>query len=96
MSILRKPVITEKATAKSEKLAQFSFKVDVNADKPAIKKAIEKMYGVNVVGVSTMRYAGKKVVKNTTKGLSIGKKESYKKAIITLRAGQTIKFFENV
>jgi large subunit ribosomal protein L23 len=96
MSILKRPVITEKATAKSEKLEQFTFKVDVNADKPTIKKAIEKMYGVNVVGLSTMHYSGKKVVKNTTRGLSIGKKESYKKAIVTLRPGQTIKFFENV
>jgi large subunit ribosomal protein L23 len=96
MSILRKPVITEKATAKSEKLAQFSFKVDINADKPTIKKAIEKMYGVNVIGVSTMRYAGKKVVRSTKKGASSGRKESYKKAIITLRPGQIINFFENV
>ena len=54
MSILRKPIITEKATAKSEKLAQFTFHVDINADKPAIKKAIEKMYGVNVVGFANV------------------------------------------
>ncbi len=96
MSILKRPVITEKATAKSEKLAQYTFKVDKHADKPAIKKEIEKTYGVNVVGISTMIYSGKKVVKNTTKGLSIGKKESFKKALITLREGQTIQFFENV
>lgn len=96
MSILKRPVITEKATAKSEKLSQFTFRVDINADKPAIKKAIEKMYGVNVIGLSTVRYAGKKVVKQTTRGISMGRKEAYKKALVTLRPGQTIQFFDNI
>ena len=96
MSVLKRPIITEKATAKSEKLSQFIFMVDKNADKPAIKKAIEKMYGVNVTGISTIRYAGKKVVRFTKKGVSSGRKDAFKKAIITLKEGQTINFFESV
>jgi large subunit ribosomal protein L23 len=96
MSVLKKPIISEKATAKSEKLAQFTFKVDKNADKPSIKSAIEKMYNVNVVGVSTMRYAGKKVVRFTSKGVNSGRKPAFKKAIVTLKEGQTINFFESV
>jgi large subunit ribosomal protein L23 len=96
MSILKKPIISEKATAKSEKLGQYTFKVDVNADKSAIKALIEKMYNVNVVGVSTMRYAGKKMVRFTTKGVNTGRKPSFKKAIVTLKAGQSINFFESV
>jgi large subunit ribosomal protein L23 len=96
MSILKKPIISEKATAKSEKLSQYTFKVDVNADKAAIKAVVEKMYGVKVKGVSTMRYAGKKMVRFTTKGVNSGRKPSFKKAIVTLKEGQTINFFESV
>lgn len=96
MSVLKKPVITEKMTALTEKLKQYGFIVDKKASKPEIKAAVEKMYKVNVEHVSTMIYAGKKKSRFTKKGVSEGRKPSYKKAIVVLKEGQQIDFFENV
>ena len=55
MIIIKKPVITEKMTAISEKLNRYAFIVDVNANKLQIKKAVEDLYGVHVKAVNTMR-----------------------------------------
>lgn len=96
MSILKRPLITEKMTAASEKLKQYGFVVAKDADKTSIKKAIESLYGVNVVTISTMRYAGKSVTRFTKRGASSGSKPSFKKAVVTLKEGQSINFFENV
>ena len=54
--IIRKPLITEKATAASESRNSFTFEVAKSANKIEIKKAVEKMYGVNIVKVRTMTY----------------------------------------
>jgi large subunit ribosomal protein L23 len=96
MSILRKPLITEKSTGLSEKLIQFGFLVDPSASKPQIIKAIETMYAVEVTGISTMNYAGKAKSRFTKKGLFEGRKPKFKKAIVTLKDGQTIDFFQNI
>ncbi len=96
MSILKKPLITEKSTGLSEKLSQFGFLVDKNATKPQIIKAIEAMYAVNVTGISTMNYAGKAKSRFTKKGLFEGRKPAFKKAIVTLKEGQAIDFFQNI
>ncbi len=96
MSTLKKPLITEKSTAHSEKLGQFGFIVDKNATKPEIIKEIEALYSVNVTGISTMRYAGKAKSRFTKKGLFEGRKPAFKKAIVTLKDGQTIDFFQNI
>jgi large subunit ribosomal protein L23 len=96
MSILKKPLITEKSTAHSEKLGQFGFLVDKLASKPQIIKAIETLYSVDVTGISTMRYAGKTKSRMTKKGLFSGRKPSFKKAIVTLKEGQVIDFFQNI
>lgn len=96
MSVLKKPLITEKSTAQGEKLGQFGFLVEKTATKPEIIKAIEKMYAVNVTGISTMVYAGKAKSRFTKKGLFEGKKPSYKKAFVTLKEGQSIDFFQNI
>ncbi len=96
MSILKKPLITEKSTAHSEKLGHFGFLVAKSASKPEIIKAIEKMYTVNVTGISTMNYAGKAKSRFTKKGLFEGRKPAFKKAIVTLKDGQTIDFFQNI
>jgi large subunit ribosomal protein L23 len=96
MSILKKPLITEKSTALSEKLSQYGFLVEKTATKPEIIKAIETMYSVNVTGISTMVYAGKTKSRFTKKGLFAGRKPAFKKAIVTLKDGQTIDFFQNI
>ncbi len=93
MSILKKPLITEKSTLLSEKLSQYGFLVDKNASKPEIIKEIETMYAVNVTGISTMVYAGKSKSRVTKRGYFQGRKPAYKKAIVTLNDGQTIDLF---
>jgi large subunit ribosomal protein L23 len=96
MSILKKPLITEKSTRLSEKLNQFGFIVDKSATKPEIKAAVEKMYNVNVVDISTAVYAGKAKARLTKRGYFAGRRPSYKKAFVTLRDGQKIDFFANI
>ena len=60
MNLMIIPIVTEKANAISEKTNRFSFKVSPDAHKYQIKDAVEKLYDVKVVGVSTMNYEGKK------------------------------------
>lgn len=96
MSILKKPLITEKSTRLSEKLNQFGFVVDKEATKPEIKAAVEKMYNVNVVDISTAVYMGKAKSRLTKRGYFSGRRSSYKKAFVTLKEGQKIDFFANI
>ena len=96
MDILIKPVITEKMTGISDKLHQYGFMVDKNANKIQIKKAIEEMYSVNVTAVNTLRYSGKNKSRYTKKGFVSGSKNAFKKAIVTLSEGQTIDFYSNI
>ena len=96
MIIINKPVITEKMTAISEKLNRFAFIVDKNANKYQIKDAVEKLYDVKVVAVNTMNYAGKKKSRYTKAGVITGRTVAFKKAIVTLREGDTIDFFSNI
>lgn len=96
MTVLKKPLITEKSTRQSEKLGQYSFIVEKTATKPEIKVAIEKMYDVKVTSVSTSVYAGKAKSRFTKRGQFNGRKPSFKKAIITVKEGQTIDFFANI
>lgn len=94
--VLVKPLITEKTNKSSEKLGQFSFVVDMKADKDQIKKAIETMYNVSVANISTLRMPAKDKTKFTNKGLSKGTKSAYKKAVVTCKEGQTIDFYGNI
>jgi large subunit ribosomal protein L23 len=96
MEILKKPLLTEKVTQLTEKLNRYAFKVDPRANKIQIKGAIEKMYGVNVTAVNTMRYVGKLKSRNTKAGAVSGRSAAYKKAIITLKDGETIDFYSNI
>ena len=94
--IIKKPVITEKATAASEKQNELSFEVDKMANKIEIKKAVEKMYGVHVIDVRTMNYGGgKSSVKYTNKGIVEQKSKQWKKAVVTVADGETIDLFTN-
>ncbi|MBQ3737513.1 MAG: 50S ribosomal protein L23 [Bacteroidales bacterium] len=96
MIIIKKPVITEKMTAISEKLNKFAFIVDKNANKIQIKEAVEKLYGVKVAAVNTMNYAGKTKSRYTKSGVVSGRTPAFKKAIVTLKEGDTIDFFSNI
>ena len=79
------PVVTEKATALSE-YNKIVFKVHKGANKNSIKKSVEKIFKVNVIKINTMNLKGKtKMVRNKK-----SKKPGYKKAIITLKKGQSI------
>ena len=96
MIIIKKPIITEKMTAISEKLNRYGFIVDVRANKLQIKKAVEDLYGVQVAAVNTMRYDGKLKSRYTKTGVVEGKRDAFKKAIVTLAKGETIDFFSNI
>jgi large subunit ribosomal protein L23 len=96
MIIIKKPVITEKMTAISEKLNKYAFIVDKNANKIQIKDAVEKLYDVKVTAVNTMNYDGKKKSRYTKAGVVTGRRPAFKKAVVTLKEGDTIDFFSNI
>lgn len=90
------PIVTEKATGVTEKLNKYTFRVSPGADKNQIKKLVEELYGVKVIGVNTMVVRGKNKSRYTKSGLLRGKTSSYKKAIITVAEGETIDFYSNI
>ena len=95
-TIIRKPLITEKATNASERFNRFTFEVDKKANKIEIKNAVEKMYGVHVTDVRTLTYGGgKSSVKYTNKGIVEQKSKQWKKAVVTVADGETIDLFNN-
>lgn len=96
MDIIIKPVITEKMTGMGENLNRYGFIVHKKANKLQIKKAVEDLYGVEVVSVNTMTYRGKTKSRYTRTGIISGKTASYKKAIITVAEGETIDFYSNI
>lgn len=94
--IIIKPVITEKYLQAADKLKQYAFIVDRKANKYQIKNAIEKLYDVKVDSVNTQQYIGKVKMRNTTKGLAVGKINRHKKAIVTLKDGYSIDIYANI
>ncbi len=96
MGILVKPIITEKMTTQAEKLNRYGFVVDKKANKLQIKAAVETAYGVKVDTVSTQQYVGKVKTRNTTRGVAIGRVNRLKKAIVTLKNGETIDFYAGI
>ena len=96
MSILKKPLITEKMTKAGEKLGQYGFVVDIKSNKIQIKQAIEKMYNVTVEDVNTMRYSGKRKTRYSKTGVQVGSTGSFKKAVVTLKKGEAIDFYSDI
>lgn len=89
--IIIKPIISEKAyTLMGE--GKYTFQVPLTANKVEIRQAVEKIFNVKVEKVATMRVLGK--VKRM--GRTQGKRSDWKKAIVTLKAGESIEFFEGV
>lgn len=95
MEILKRPLITEKMTALNES-GKYAFEVNKNANKVEIKKTIEKLYGVTVEKVATMRVQGKLKTKNTKAGVVSGRKPIVKKTIVTLKRGEVIDFYSGI
>ena len=96
MSIIIKPIVTEKATLLTEKLNRYSFKVNKDANKIQIKKAVEAAYNVTVVDVNTSIVRGKNKTRYTKAGIIKGSTSSYKKAVVTLKEGDSIDFYSNL
>ena len=96
MTVILKPIITEKMTQLGEKLNRYGFKVDKRANKLQIRKAIKDIYGVEVADINTMVYRGKSKTRYSKSGFISGKSNNYKKAIVTLAKGETIDFYSNI
>jgi len=96
MEILKKPILTEKATGLTEKLNRYAFQVDPKANKLQIKDAIQKMYGVTIEAVNTLVVSGKVKSRGTKAGVVSGRTPKYKKAIVTLKEGEVIDFYSNI
>ena len=86
--VIRKPLITEKATRALE-LNQYTFEVDHRAAKPEIKAAVEAMFDVKVVGISTMNPPRR----SRRVGRFAGKRAQVKKAVVRLAEGSAIQLF---
>ena len=95
MSVLVKPLITEKISALNEN-GKYGFVVSKNANKVEIKKEVEKMYGVNVEKVATLIQPGKAKKRYTKSRVITGNTSSYKKAIVTLAEGEVIDFYSSI
>lgn len=96
MSIIIKPIITEKMTKDGELFNRFGFIVDKKANKIQIKNVVESTFGVSVEQIKTMNYRADRSVKYTKSGLISGKTNAYKKAIVQLKEGETIDFYNNI
>lgn len=97
MGIIIKPIVTEKQTLMTEKFPnRVGFRVSPDANKFQIKAAVEELYGVTVKKVNTMNYDGKRKSRYTKSGVINGKEAAFKKAIVTLKEGDTIDFFSNI
>jgi len=95
MDILKKPLVTEKASELNE-ANKYAFIVDKRANKVEIKKAIEDMYGVSIVSINTMNYLGKQKTRYTKAGFISGRRASFKKAIVKVAEGDMIDFYNNI
>jgi large subunit ribosomal protein L23 len=96
MSIIVKPIITEKITKEGELSNRYGFVVDKKANKLQIKNAVEAAYGVTIVNVNTMNVRPDRTTKYTKSGLIHGKTNAFKKAIVQVQDGETIDFYNNI
>jgi large subunit ribosomal protein L23 len=94
--VLIKPILTEKANAQQEKLRRFALRVNKNANKLEIKKAVESFYGVTVTNVNTSVSPGKNKSRFTKAGVISGRKPSYKKAFVTVAEGENIDLYSSI
>ena len=91
--IIIRPVLTEKSTVMSEKQRKYTFRTRGDANKVEIRRAIEELFNVNVTKVNTMWVRGKK---RRLGRFPAGRTARWKKAIVTLQAGQSIQVFQGL
>jgi len=89
-SVLCRPLVTEKTTLQKEDSNQVVFRVRKDVNKIEIRQAVEKLLGVEVTAVNTMVYRGK----TKRMGRRTGQRANWKKAVVTLAAGEEVEFFE--
>ncbi len=88
--VVKRPLVTEKSERGREASQQYAFEVNRDATKIQVKNAVEKLFGVHVTAVRTSIARGK----NKRVGRSVGRRPNWKKAIVTLREGESISLFE--
>jgi large subunit ribosomal protein L23 len=93
--VLRRPLVTEKSSYQSGKLNQYVFEVAGYATKTMVKDAVEQLLDVKVVGVNIINTAAKRGRRARSRRLMV-RRPGYKKAVITLAAGETLDMFEGV
>ena len=96
MSVLIKPIITEKMNADSVLFNRYGFFVNPSANKLEIKEAVEATYGVSVEKVRTMNYGPTRKSRYTKTGIQHGKTNAIKKAIVDVAEGDIIDFYSNL
>ena len=96
MSIIIKPVLTEKITKHTEKFNRYGFYVATKANKLQIKDAVEKMYNVTVSNIRTMNNVGKVKSRMKRSGVQLSRVGKFKKAIVELKKGDAIDFYSNI
>jgi large subunit ribosomal protein L23 len=92
--ILKRPLVTEKITGLQDQ-RQYAFEVVLDANKIEIAKAVEKKFRVTVLSVRTLTVKGKRKTQLTRRGRFEGRTNTWKKAIVTLKQGDKIDYFEN-
>jgi large subunit ribosomal protein L23 len=95
MSVLKRPLITEKSQELNAK-GKYTFEVGMNSNKIQIAKAVEEMYGVTVDSVATIRQYGKSKSRMTRNKVSSGTTSTFKKAIVTVKEGELIDFYADL
>jgi large subunit ribosomal protein L23 len=85
-----RPIVTEKSSAAYQEHGEYTLQVHPDATKVNIKEAVEAMFGVHVTGVWTSNQRGK----TRRQGKTVGRRAHWKKAIVTLREGESIEIFE--
>jgi large subunit ribosomal protein L23 len=90
--IIRRPIVTEKSTVQREEINAVTFEVDRRANKIEIKDAVQRLFNVTVTDVRVMNFTGK----SKRVGRHTGKKSDWKKAVVALKDGDSIEFFEGV
>lgn len=90
--VIHKPIITEKGNIQKEDSNKVTFEVSRKANKIEIKNAVQGLFNVKVINVNIMNFKGK----NKRVGRVLGKKSNWKKAVVTLKEGENIEFFEGV
>jgi len=96
-NILIRPLITEKMTnISADQAGKYGFVVNPKSNKLEIARAIEQKFNVHVISVRTLNYSGKTKTQFRKSGRFVGKTSKFKKAIVTLKEGETIELFEQV